>query len=239
MTDAPAVVATQWNLIAAGPSRAHLSSADLLEGPVVTVNRAIDIMERGILVDFAAFADTPAGYWKPLNLERHLKPGMQIWLSPAHITAWDQQLPAWLGIRPLPFGTVPDIVKIKKHAMEALKKSNVGVEAAVMDFLDLLEKDIPSPRAVFTTLAALERIFLFRPTKVRLLCADMDGAERDGQTVEDFMEDNKKRLSGLDRWQHERLSLGRAIRMVKAGFGCEVEFYTPRPEESFDGALVH
>src|SRR6185295_8797808 len=85
-------VAESWNLVAGGPSRANLRKGHLLEGPVVTVNRAIDIVERGIDVDFAAFSDGPGLAWRGLDLERHWRPGMILWVS-AGVTQGTVKLP--------------------------------------------------------------------------------------------------------------------------------------------------
>jgi hypothetical protein len=79
----------EWNLISGGPSLLRLELAHLLPfRPVVTVNRAISVIDRGIKVNFAAFADAPSGCWIPLNLERylHMDPSIQIWASLRPVT---------------------------------------------------------------------------------------------------------------------------------------------------------
>jgi len=73
-----------FNLIAGGPSRAHLRPEHLLPNAMTcTVNRAIDVVGSGIRVDFAAFADGPGGCWEPDNLERFLRiqPHIQLWVT--------------------------------------------------------------------------------------------------------------------------------------------------------------
>jgi hypothetical protein len=269
----------QWNLVAAGPSRVHLRPAHLLAGPVVTVNRSIDIAGQGICVHFAAFADGPTGCWSPMGLERYLplQPHIQLWVpmrtvsqkitvrrppvrkkfvpAPDFLTAvakilphaayralaefskkylmeagevfdveapgptilhlWDRVLPASTGIRELPHGTVADV------------------------------NDQSKGRTAFTTLCALERIFMFRPKRVRILCADMTGPWIDGKTEEECYAAEKAKAGqagpALDRWRHERYALEHSIKKANEGFGVEVDWLKPEPEptEALDGAVVH
>lgn len=75
---------SRWNLIAAGPSRAHLRPEHLLPGaPTCVVNRAIDVVQQGIKVDFCAVGDAPSGFWTPDGAERFLRiqPHIQLWVT--------------------------------------------------------------------------------------------------------------------------------------------------------------
>lgn len=155
--------ASQWNVISAGPSRHHLEYTDLIPGaPTVTVNRAVDVIDRGIHVDFAMFADPPHALAKVLDISKYLVPPIQVWcpapalyhhggLLQVHdmITQWEPHLPLSVGIRTTPFGLV---------------------------------KDGEYQRYMFSLLGCLERVLMFRPKHVRLLCADMMGSWAPGLT---------------------------------------------------------
>jgi hypothetical protein len=154
-----------WNVVSGGPSRAFIQQADLLpDSPVVTVNRAVDIIDRGIVVDFAAFADPPNAIVKLLGLEKYLRPPIQVWCPrPAFfpdkgvmkifdmVTLWEPFLPASVGLRTMPFGT-----------------------------LDQADKSVS--RYTFATWAAIARVLMFKPERVRILCADMMGSWAPGLT---------------------------------------------------------
>lgn len=207
-----------WNLVAAGPSRAYLREAHLLpDSPVVTVNRALDIVGQGIKVDFAAFADGPSSVWTSHNLERFWTPETQLWVSlrpgsqkvkpegfdeevdvpgPPLLRIWDRALPASVGLRVLPWGEVQDW------------------------------KDPEVMRCAFTTLCAFRRILDFNPKEIRILCMDMAGPWVDGWTEEACHENDMKK--GLDRWQHERATMERQINQARAA-GVRVEVVTLDP----------
>jgi hypothetical protein len=155
-----------WNVISAGASREHLTQNDLLPGPVVTVNRAVDVMDRGIGVDFAAFADLPEALEKVLDLDHYLRPPIQVWVpresmvniggamqvhSPAYW--WEPRLSASVGMRLMPVGVLEDFDGSKRH--------------------------------IFCLMAAIERVCMFRPKKIRVLCADMMGSWSSGMTEEE------------------------------------------------------
>jgi hypothetical protein len=222
-------VSDGWNLVAAGPSRARLTKEHLLpDAPVVTVNRAIDILDLGLPVHFAAFADGPKAVWEPLDLKRHViaNPTVQLWVSLRHVTAkrklkptdefeidvpgppllfiWDQILPASVGVRVLPHGNVEDVHRkgTWRHA--------------------------------FTTICALERIYDFAPKRIRILCADMSGPWIPGKTEKECMDvERMKVVEGksqavLDRWAHERSALYFSIEQAKKKIeGLVVEWVTP------------
>lgn len=157
-----------WNVISAGPSRQYLKQTDLLVGaPTVTVNRAIDVVDRGINVEFAMFADPPEHLSKILDLGKYLVPPIQVWCPRPQIihensvlqlvdmvSLWEPFLGASVGIRTTPTGTVEgDRPGMKRH--------------------------------IFALLAALERVMMFRPKRVRVLCADMMGGWADGLNEEE------------------------------------------------------
>jgi hypothetical protein len=245
------VKARSFNLISGGPSRAHLTQADLIpDQPVVTVNRAIDVVEKGITVDFAMFADGPSSICQELGLGKYLIPPMQIWVPrpaifPDHgvlnlldlVSLWEPFLPMSVGIRTTPFGLVGGLDGKMRHQ--------------------------------FGVLAALQRMLLFKPAKIRILCADMMGSwvpgksEQECEEIQSMLEQHKRNLSsaqkrlnesrGRDktaeimrdslqteinkiqaqgdigkfkRWEHERNAL-KVFVETAAKQGCEVEFKTP------------
>lgn len=245
------VKARSFNLVSGGPSRAHLTLADLIpDQPVVTVNRAIDVVDLGIPVDFAMFADGPSAICQQLGLGKYLVPPMQIWVPraaifPDHgvlnlldlVALWEPFLPMSVGIRTTPFGLVGGLDGKMRHQ--------------------------------FGTLAALRRMLLFKPERIRVLCADMMGAWVPGKTEEECEEiqsllgQNRKNLSlaqkrvndskGKDqtaivmrdnlqaainaiqasgdsgkfkRWEHERNAL-KIFTEDAAKQGCVVEYKTP------------
>ncbi len=154
-------------MISGGPSRQHISTSDLIpESPVVTVNRAIEVIERGVTVDFACFADPPSHIYELMKLERYLVPPIQVWVPrPAMylhneepsfhdmVSLWEPFLPASVGIRTTPFGTVK------------------------------CEND-EGTRYFFCLLAALFRVMMFKPKTIRILCADMMGSWEAGLSEE-------------------------------------------------------
>jgi len=230
-----------------------LTHSDLLEGaPVVTVNRAIEVIDQGITVDFACFADPPQHIFKLMGLERYLQPPIQVWCPrpamythnnmPAYhdmVSMWEPFLPASVGIRTTPFGTV-------------------------------MCEDGKSSRYFFCLLAALLRVTMFKPDRIRILCADMMGSWEAGKSEEECeqrqsdIEQCRKELGniqkhvnatrgrdqaairqrdqlrmdlqeleklgpkeGFRRWAHERFQLkGFQKRMEENG--CAIEWVSPR-----------
>jgi hypothetical protein len=187
----------------------------------VTVNRALDVAAQGIRVDMAAFSDGPAPLWKGMELWRHWRPGMILWVSTRTLTMrrdvtnekgeierqeapgpplcalWDQELFASVGFRFMPYGVIADAdnPKTMRHA--------------------------------FTTLTAFRGILRYRPKRIRILCMDLSGSWVEGRTEEecDAMDREKK---GLARWRHERVSMDKAIADARAE-GIEVEEVIPSP----------
>lgn len=259
---------SEWNLVAAGPSRERLQRFHLIpDSPVVTVNRAIDIADRGLPVHFAAFADGPRAVWEPLGLEKYVlaNPTIQLWVSLRQLThpikvnrpvrykkgvpppaflktaakmlpevaaaslarlaqkyltepaedftvegpgphvlqLWDRILPASVGVRVLPHGNVQDV-----------NRSDVW-------------------RHAFTTLCALERIWMFNPKRVRILCCDMAGTWIPGKTEEDCVNHEKEKVAlgksqvVLDRWRHEKWALDQSIIKHREKHPVEVEWVIP------------
>lgn len=242
-----------WNVVSGGPSRAFLQQSDLIpDSPVVTINRAVDIIDRGIVVDFAAFADPPNAIVKVLGLEKYLQPPIQIWCPrPAvfpmkgvmnifdMVTLWEPFLPASVGIRTMPFGT-----------------------------LDQEDKTVA--RFTFATWAALARILMFKPERVRILCADMMGSwapglsEAECEMQQSLLEQARRELGNAQkkvvetkgqnpglvlqrdnaqkevdalqkkgdpvifkRWEHERFQL-KELEKRAATQGTTFEFVTPK-----------
>jgi hypothetical protein len=179
-----------WNVVSGGPSRACLQQSDLIpDSPVVTINRAIDIVDRGITVDFAAFADPPNAIVKTLGLEKYLQPPIQVWCPrPAvfpdkgvmkihdMVTLWEPFLPASVGVRTMPFGV-------------------------------LTQEDGTVTRYTFCTWAAIARVLMFKPERVRVLCADMMGSWAPGLSEEEC----EMHQSLLEQARRE---LGRAQKQV-------------------------
>lgn len=245
------VKARAFNLISAGPSRSYLTKEDLIpDQPVVSVNRSIDVIDNGITVDFAMFADGPSAIIHQLGLGKYLVPPIQLWVPRSSIfndngvlnhldlaSLWEPFLPMSVGVRVTPFGLVG------------------GVDGKL--------------RHQFGVLAACERMLLFKPERIRILCADMMGTWVPGKTEEEceeiqsMLEQHKRNLAaaqvrlnesrGKDkvaevmrdnlqaevdkilksgdmgkfkRWEHERNALKVFAEKAKAQ-GCEVEFRQP------------
>lgn len=215
--------ASEWNLVAAGPSRQHLRHSHFLDGPVVAVNRAVDIVERGLRVDFLAIADGPGGCWEQMNLERFWSPGMTLWVTtrllhkrvnvtndqgvmeerivPSNMPVcalWDTKLSASIGFRFMPDLQVPDV----DHPNDPAKT-----------------------RSGFTTLQALAGITRYRPKKIRILSMDLKGPWMVGLT-EAECDAKDKTQKGLSRWRHERKAMDDAIALAKK-MGIAVEEMIP------------
>lgn len=239
-------------MISAGPSRAYIRQSDLLpDSPVVTVNRAIDVTDHGIQVDFAMFADPPGRLAEVIDLGKYIRPPIQVWcprptLFPHNgvtqifdmVTLWEPFLPASVGIRTTPFGTVP---------------AGEGVN-----------------RFLFALLGCLERVMMFNPNRVRVISADMMGSWAPGMTEAECemhqsqLEQHKREVSeaqkklsaskGRDksaevmrdqaqarvnellrkgdphkfkRWEHERRHL-KELEKRAEGVGCKFEWVTPK-----------
>jgi hypothetical protein len=259
-------LAKHWNLVSAGPSRERLKIEHLLEGPVVTVNRAVDIVDLGIPVHFAAFADGPRAIWEPLGLEKYIRPGMQVWCSlrqvsqkikvdrPARMRKGVPN-PAFLktAMKVLPKPAMDTLASLAgKYLMEpadsfeveapgafvlqlwdAILPASVGVRVLPHGYV----QDVDHPTATrhaFTTICALQRIFMYRPEKVRILCADMAGSWIPGETEEQCMERERRKVvdgksqAVLNRWKHERVSMDRAIEQYRKSIApVEIEWVSP------------
>lgn len=210
--------AEHWNLVAAGPSREHLRAEHFLDGPVVTINRAIDIVTRNLRVDFAAFADGPGQAWIGLDLERFWRPGIVLWVSagytlqtirskktgevgqvpgPPFAKLWDQALPASIGFRLMPYGILKDDDAESKQ------------------------------RWAFTAFCALHGIARFMPKTIRILSMDMAGSWVEGLSEEECLAHDLK-TQNLNRWSHERRVMQREINRMR-GEGIRVETVTPEP----------
>lgn len=222
--------AVSWNLVTGGPSRVHLRPEHLLDGPVVTVNRAIDVIDQGIGVDIAALADGPQNF-DTFGLRHRWHPGMILWvhMQPALVIAtdengkkvrtagppmgflWDSKLPASVGMRFMPSDSLLDLRTQQKV------------------------------RNAFTTYCAFIGIQRYAPRTIRILSMDMQGAWHPGLTEEQCVAADEERLK-LNRWEHERFHMEHAIAEARAK-GIRVEMVTPAPaealEESLDGAVVH
>jgi hypothetical protein len=229
-----------------------LTRADLIdECPVVTVNRAIDVIDHGITVDFCMFADSPVHLMKHFDLARHLVPPIQLWCPRSAIIPdagviqlidmvplWEPYLPASVGIRTTPFGVVQGMDGVKRY--------------------------------MFGLLAAIERVLMFRPKKVRILCADMMGpwaaglTEAECEMQQSKLEQHRRSLGNVQkkineskgkdqtallmrnslqgeinellktgdpvkfkRWEHEREQL-KALEARAKEIGVEFEYRTPQ-----------
>ena len=267
------ITADAWNLVAAGPSRERLTTDHLLRAtptdfaPVVTVNRAIDIVARGLPVHFAAFADGPKAIWEPLELEKHVlaNPHIQLWVSMRQVTQpLKVKRPAKLkkgvphpeflkaAVRVLPKQAMDALASLaQKYLMEPEEEFTVDAPGAhVIQMWDHIlpasvgvrilphgnVQDAQRPdcwRHAFTTLCALQRIFMFRPKKIRILCADMAGSWIPGKTFEECVELEKQKVADgkaqieLKRWHHEKVSLERAIADYRKLHELEVEWIIP------------
>lgn len=263
------IQASDWNLVSAGPSRERLTKEHLIEGaPVVTVNRAIDIVARGLPVHFAAFADGPKAIWEPLGLEKFVmeNPHIQLWVSLRQVSQkMKVDRPAKMrkgvpnpnflrtAVRVLPKPAMDTLAALaQKYLMEpadsfeidapgphvlqlwdAVLPASVGVRVLPHGYVQDVDRPTAT-RHAFTTICALQRIFMFRPRKVRILCADMAGSWIPGETEEQCMERERMKVADgksqavLNRWKHERVSMERAIEMYRKNVGpVEVEWVNP------------
>lgn len=237
-----------FNIISAGPSRAYLKPSDLIpnlpDAPcaTITINRAMDVTEKGIQVDVAAFVDGPKTVWIELDYQRFWKPGMILWVATHALEYWEQALSFSQPYRCLPLFQVP-------------------------------YRATTFRRNVFSSLSVLEKCFLFRPKRIRILCADMAGPWVPGKTeaecelLQSCMSDLTKKLGNITiqmeemrragktipkamkveqanirrdrdqaqamgethfkRWDHERTHLNLAIERAKKEWGCQVEMKLP------------
>lgn len=163
-----------WNVVSGGPSRAYLRQSDLIEGgAVVTINRAIDIVSHGITVDFAAFADPPTGCWNQEGLEKYLKPHTQIWV-------------------PMTFAT-PQMVRDVQAMWEPVLPAWCGIRQMPTGYINGVTG---RQHNIFTLASAIERVFMFKPKQVRILCADMTGTWAKGLSEEqcEFMQSEAETL---------------------------------------------
>jgi hypothetical protein len=195
--------AKEWNVISGGPSRKYVTQYDLIQNcPVVTVNRSIDVIDRGIVVDFAMFCDPPNRVVPDLDVAKYLIPPIQVWcpqpvVMPQNgvmqlfdmVSLWEPYLPASVGIRTTPFGLVDGDDGVKRHQ--------------------------------FSLLGALERVLMFRPERVRLISADMMGSWAPGMT-ETECEEHQSLLSQAQR------ELSRAQKAVNESRGKDVRATTMR-----------
>ena len=112
---------------------------------------------------------------------------------------WDRELPAITGFRILPHGDLADV------------------------------NDPKMGRGVFTTYAALDRIFMFKPKRIRILCCDMMGSWVEGKSEEECnqVELEKKTTVPLDRWKHERYHLKQLVEIGVEKFRTQIEWISP------------
>ena len=199
-----------WNVISGGPSREFLTTADLVPGcPVVTVNRAIDVIDRGINVDFCMFADSPIHLMKHHDLAKYLVPPIQLWCPRSAVIPdagvvqlidmvplWEPYLPASVGIRTTRFGVVNGVDGVKRY--------------------------------MFGLLAALERILMFRPKKVRILCADMMGSwahglsEAECEMQQSKLEQHRRSLGNVQRKINETKGRDQASLIMRNSLQGEI-----------------
>lgn len=237
-----------WNLVAAGPSIAHLRPEHLLEGPVVTVNRAmLTCYEKKIPVDYAAIADGPNGCWETCNMEAHWKPPTLIWCTGRPVM---QRVPI-KSTNEIPASRKKNIVHLdgKPHMelpgphlfqlWDQALPSSIGVR--LMPWANVPDPDDPQKRhrIGFTTLCAFVGIMRYNPRTIRVLCMDMKGSWIPGMSEESCHAFDMKR-DHLDRWTHERRTMTSVFTEARSK-GIRVEEVTPEPleTESLDGAVVH
>lgn len=222
--------AIDWNLVSGGPSRKLLKPEHFIDGPTVTVNRALDITAQGLEVNFAAFADGPK-VWMVCNLEQYWQPGITLWLTQRQTlreielpngagkakvpgetfsALWHKVLPCSVGYRYMPFGPVEDW------------------------------KDNKITRAAFTGLCAFMGILHYKPRKVRILSMEMSGGWVDGKTEEESAAMDGERSEGLktlNRWKHEQATMTKAIKAAREK-GIEVELYVPQEDGSLSCVIL-
>lgn len=242
-------MALDFNIISAGPSRAYLKASDLLqhteEQPVATctVNRALDVVERGIEVDFAAFVDGPQRIWDGMDYKRFWKPGMILWIALHAIDAWENATTASQAFKPLPMGQVPYGVSTFNRnifsALSVLEKCYTYKPNRVR----IICADMVGSWALGKTEEECERqqgcVANFN-TKLGLLVTEEIRMKREGKTVpkalkQDIAVTRKDRDKAValgethfKRWEHEKRHLLLSAERAKKDFGCVTEFCTPR-----------
>lgn len=247
-----------WNVVSAGPSRKDLRSEHLIAGaPTVTVNRAIDIVENGIRVDFAAFSDGPEGCWKPHNLERfiYIQPHIQLWVTARiigrKVTIHD--LPDLRGQTPgpdflgliskfLPAVATLALVDLATKANAGLTK-DVEITVPAVSMTRLWERELP----LCTGLRELpigsaadvhdDKVYRWAFTLLSALeriwtfepkLVRILCADMAGSWIPEKSEaECIEAQKGLDRWMHERAALSRSIEKAKKKFPLEVEWVIP------------
>lgn len=209
--------AKDWTLIAAGPSRVHIRPEHLQDGPVVSVNRAIDVTEQGVRVDFAAISDGPEAAWKQCNLARFWRPEMLLWVSSRTLMrrVKPEGLDKWVEV------PGPPIAKLWNEALPA----SIGFR--LMPSGILLDEDSKKERLAFTTFCAFRGILRYQPRSIRILSMDMKGSWIEGWTEEACHAHEMERHQ-LDRWRHESRSMEKEINRAR-GEGVRVEVVIPEP----------
>lgn len=240
-----------WNLVSAGPSLAHLRKEHLIDGPVVTVNRALGpCYEKGIEVHYAALADGPAGAWEKCGMELLWRPPTILWVTtrpvqqrvPVETNKIDARIKDKLIYKAGPDGVIrpymefpgPPVAKLWDQALPSCIGFRFMPWGQVEDV-----HETGRTRVAFTTVSAFMGILRFAPRTIRILCMDMKGSWIPGWTEEQCQKYEMER-DKLDRWAHEKRAMEKQITEARAA-GIRVELVTPEPveAESLDGAIVH
>lgn len=121
---------TDWTIISGGVSRASLGFDDLLEGPVVAINRAVD---APVLIDIWSVWDTPGLIPTPSILPR------AVWVSELYAKVWAKRHPETevvvsdLGPPLVRGGKVPSTLEFSIETAIRLGGQRIRVLAADME----------------------------------------------------------------------------------------------------------
>ena len=192
-----------WTIISAGPSAARVTDNWILDGPVVAINRGLQMaVDQGVDVDVWACWDHPGNLLPDLLSPTYLINISSMWVGAPmwhkmHLEAlsklkperakevleWQKLVPAQAGFRCMNMGAIP----IKDGA-----------------------------RSAFCLLCACEKAVDLGAKHIRVLGADMNGG-----WVEDLTEDECRKLE-FDRWAHEREAVSGMIAAAEK-IGVEIE----------------
>jgi hypothetical protein len=190
MTERFRPTSTKWNVLCAGPSSPHVTEADLLDGPLIAINRAI---RTELPVWCWAAVDDPSSLypWYPEAFEKR-----GLWYFTLDAWLWKLERLGLDLTRCFAMDTVP--VELPDGR---------GTRVAIEDERGR-KGTLPTIALVLGWLSAR-----LRATEIRVLGADMRG---EGSVwAPDTHPFRASREADLDRWQMERFLFARCIQNGK------------------------
>lgn len=192
-----------WNIISGGASMLQLTKDDLLDGPVVAVNRAIQVSNvRNIKVDiWAAWDDpdrepvSPEGN-TPWSLYQPYVPDyrLMMWVALEHLGAWIQRM---------------------------YMRSAFAVMPGAIFQTGFLPEGKHACKTVPTVFLVVEEAIKWGAKRIRLLCADMDGNENPTR-----LGTNPQPVPWEGRWAYEKDVLA-AFQKALPKKGVQFETWKP------------